>query len=175
MTGFAAARRLIAVGIATFAAALNISAASLSANFPERVLLAQNVERQKLGLPLLRWNAGLASSAAAWADHLAATGRFEHAPQMGLSPQGENLWEGTKNYFPAEAMVNAWLREKRYFKPGIFPENSTTGNFEDVGHYTQLVWRNTTQVGCATAANGQDDVLVCRYASAGNYVGERPY
>ena len=71
--------------------------------------------------------------------------------------------------------VAGWVREKRYFKPGAFPANSTTGRWEDVGHYTQLMWRDTRQVGCALATGAREDVLVCRYSAAGNYVGERPF
>ena len=167
----------IRLGLCAVATAnmLNISAAPVSADFDKRVLIAQNAERVRFGLEPLRWNSGLAASAASWADRLAASHRFEHAPENRIEPQGENLWEGTRGYFPAEAMVNAWVREKKYFKPGIFPDNSTTGNVEDVGHFTQLVWRNTAEVGCAVARNAQDEVLVCRYTQAGNYVGQRPF
>jgi hypothetical protein len=154
---------------------LSIGAAPVSANFDQRVLGAQNAERERLGLGRLRWNPQLAASAAIWADRLAAAHRFEHAPEKRFEPEGENLWEGTRGYFPPEAMVNAWIREKKYFKPGIFPDNSTTGNVEDVGHFTQLAWRNTTEVGCAMAANADDDVLACRYQQAGNYIGQRPF
>jgi hypothetical protein len=157
------------------ASTLNISAASTSANFDQRVLDAQNAERVRLGLTPLQWNPQLANSAAAWAKRLAATHRFEHAPEDPFQPEGENLWRGTHGYFPPEAMVNAWVREKKYFKPGIFPDNSTTGNVEDVGHFTQIAWRNTTEVGCALAENDDDDVLACRYSQAGNYVGQRPF
>jgi hypothetical protein len=72
-------------------------------------------------------------------------------------------------------MVDAWRREKRYFKYGTFPGNSTTGRVEDVGHYTQLVWRDTNEVGCALASSSGEQVLVCRYSSPGNYRGERPF
>jgi hypothetical protein len=43
---------------------------------------------------------------------------------------------------------------------------------EDVGHYTQVAWRGTSQVGCARATGQKTDVLVCRYNNAGNYIGE---
>lgn len=145
------------------------------ASFEQRILMAHNGERLELGLPPLNWNDALAQSAQQWADHLAATGRFEHAPENRDAPQGENLWEGSKGYFSPEAMVDAWIREKRFFRPGIFPNNSTTGRVEDVGHYTQLVWRATHEVGCAEASSGSDDILVCRYAEAGNYIGDRPF
>ena len=143
--------------------------------FDQRILAAHNRERSGLGLIPLSWNSALARSARAWADHLAMTGRFEHAPENYAAPEGENLWAGTKDYFSPEAMVNAWIREKRFFRPGAFPDNSTTGRVEDVGHYTQLVWRATTEVGCAEAVSASEDILVCRYAEAGNYRGEKPF
>src|ERR1700761_3265375 len=140
--------------------------------FQQRILAAHNGERLALGLEPLRWNDALALSAQQWADYLAATGRFEHAPENREAPQGENLWAGTKGYFTPEAMVDAWIREKRFFRPGIFPDNSTTGKVEDVGHYTQVVWRATGEVGCAQASSESEDILVCRYAQAGNYIGD---
>jgi hypothetical protein len=145
------------------------------ASFEQRILVAHNGERLELGLSPLNWNDALARSAQQWADHLAATGRFEHAPENRDAPQGENLWEGSKGYFAPEAMVDAWIREKRFFRPGVFPNNSSTGRVEDVGHYTQVVWRATSEVGCAEASSGSEDILVCRYAEAGNYIGDRPF
>jgi hypothetical protein len=144
-----------------------------SAAFEQRVLATHNLERARMGVPALRWNAELAASAQQWADRLAATGRFEHAPENKASPEGENLWAGTKGYYAPEAMVDAWVREKRYFRPGTFPNTSTTGQVEDVGHYTQLIWRETGEVGCAKAASAREDILVCRYAQAGNWIGEK--
>lgn len=156
-------------------APLLIGANSFAGNFDERVLAAHNRERAELGIAPLHWNPALAQSARRWADYLATTGKFEHAPENHAAPEGENLWAGTRGYFAPEAMVSAWVREKQYFRPGVFPNNSTTGSVEDVGHYTQLVWRATGEVGCARAASGSEDILVCRYAEAGNYIGERPF
>lgn len=144
-----------------------------SAGFEQRVLATHNLERARMGVPALRWNPELAASAQQWADRLATTGRFEHAPENKASPEGENLWAGTKGYYAPEAMVDAWVREKRYFRPGKFPDTSTTGQVEDVGHYTQLVWRETGEVGCAKAASAREDIMVCRYAQAGNWIGEK--
>jgi hypothetical protein len=147
---------------------------NVPATFDQRILAAHNRERLDRGLEPLSWNPALAQSAQRWADYLASTGRFEHASENPYAPQGENLWAGTKGYFSPEAMVDAWIREKRYFQSGVFPNNSTTGRVEDVGHYTQLIWRATTEVGCAEASSADEDILVCRYTEAGNYKGERP-
>ncbi len=157
------------------AAPFMVSAADPLANFDERLLFVHNRERAALDLPPLQWNAALERTAQRWADYLAQTGRFEHAPENMFEPQGENLWAGTKGYYAPEQMVDAWAREKRYFRPGAFPDNSTTGRMEDVGHYTQLIWRATLQVGCAHAMSEEEDILVCRYAEAGNYLGEEPF
>ena len=143
--------------------------------FESRLLAAQNRERLALGIEPMGWNPALARSAQDWADRLATTGAFAHAPVDMARPEGENLWAGTKSRYSLEAMVDAWAREKRHFKPGTFPDNSITGNVEDVGHYTQLTWRDTREVGCAVARGEREDVLVCRYSQAGNWVGEKPF
>lgn len=160
---------------ALIATPLLMGATNWSVSFDERILAAHNQERQALGLEPLRWNPALVESAQEWADHLAATGRFEHAPENRYAPEGENLWAGTKGFYSPEARVDAWVREKKYFRQGLFPNNSTTGHVGDVGHYTQLVWRATREVGCASATSAREDILVCRYAEAGNYRGERPF
>ena len=79
--------------------------------------------------------------------------------------------DGLHAAFSVEAMVGGWSSEKRYFKRGIFPNNSRTGDWEDVGHYTQMIWPTTQRVGCAVAATPHVDYLVCRYATAGNIDG----
>ena len=154
---------------------LLIGANDLTGNFELRVLAAQNRERAGLGLAPMDWDPALAVSARHWAETLAQNGRFEHAPFDQRNPQGENLWAGTRGYYSLEARVDAWLREKQHFMPGVFPNNSRTGRVADVGHYTQIVWRSTGKVGCAIATGAAEDVLVCRYAEPGNWRGERPF
>ncbi len=154
---------------------LLIGATGLTSMFDARILAAHNRERASADIAPLRWNPALAASAQAWADHLAATGLFAHAPDQPDSPQGENIWAGTRGYYALESRVDAWIREKRYFRQGTFPGNSTTGNVEDVGHYTQLMWRDTHDVGCAEATGAREDILVCRYSAPGNYIGQQVF
>lgn len=141
------------------------------------ILAAHNRERAMVGVPAMHWDAKLAADAREWAVYLAASGTFEHFEEVSDDPeaQGENLWMGTKGAFAAETMVGHWAGEKKDFVEGAFPNNSRTGDLEDVGHYTQMVWRDTTAMGCAIVPNDEDEYLVCRYATSGNVVGERPF
>lgn len=142
-------------------------------NFNERLLAAQNRERAVVAVPPLAWDDRLAKGAAVWAKHLSRTGRFEHSPdQPGAELHGENIWGGTPGYYQPENMIALWASEKKVFRPGTFPNNSRTRRVEDVSHYTQLIWRRTSHVGCAVSAAGSEEILVCRYRTAGNVIGE---
>jgi len=162
---------LLAAAAASTAAAPAVAQASFAAQFPARMLAAQNAERVRAGVAPLVWDNALGSVAAAYAQQMAMTGCFEHSNRQARPGTGENLWMGTHGAFPVEAMVGAWASEKRWFIPGIFPNNSRTGNWADVGHYTQMIWPTTIRVGCALASTPRVDYLVCRYAYKGNIDG----
>jgi hypothetical protein len=149
------------------------SAGSFASEFPARIVAAHNAERARMGMPPLVWDAALGSGAAVYAQQMAMTGMFQHSNRQARRGIGENLWMGTHGAFSVEAMVGGWTAEKRYFEPGIFPNNSRTGNWADVGHYTQMIWPTTTRVGCAIASTPRIDYLVCRYATAGNIDGRQ--
>lgn len=144
-----------------------------SANISSEVLAAHNRDRAAVGVAPLIWDHALASAAAAFARQLAAHGALRHSPREARLGQGENLWTGSKGGFPPQAMVANWVSEKARFRPGTFPAVSRTGNWADVGHYSQMIWPTTTRLGCAIASSPRYDVLVCRYAPAGNVDGRR--
>lgn len=136
------------------------------------MLDAHNAERDAIGMPPVTWDAALAAQALAYAQELARLRRFQHSTKASRpTPQGENLWMGSRGAFTYEEMTDAWTREKRYYRPRPVPDFSTTGDWRDVGHYTQMVWHNVTAIGCAVASNDQDDYLVCRYSPPGNIYG----
>jgi hypothetical protein len=160
-----------AAAVIIFGSAANAESPHLSAaNFAARILAVHNAERAAHGEAPLTWDPSLEAGAASYAAGLAFTGAFQHSDRHARPGIGENLWEGSRGYYSLEQMIGGWASEKRVFVPGIFPAVSRTGNWEDVGHYTQMVWPTTTRVGCALAS-GRNDVLVCRYASAGNIDG----
>lgn len=136
-------------------------------------LAEHNAERKELGLEPLRWSHSLRRDAQGWANELAARGQFRHSPDLLAIGQGENLWRGDVGRHAPWEMIDLFLAERRIFRPGVFPDVSTTGRWSDVGHYTQIIWPETREVGCATAVNARHEVLVCRYWPAGNVMGYR--
>lgn len=153
--------------------AASVAVASAAPNrFATELLDAHNHARSQNGAQPLVWSQDLAHQAHRWAQVLASEGRMRHAPQSERGGAGENLWMGSAGAYSASFMVDAFVDERRNFKPGKFPHISRTGNWRDVAHYTQVVWKGTREVGCAVVKGGRDDFLVCRYWPAGNIYGE---
>lgn len=150
-------------------------------------------------LPPLTWNQDLADYAQQWAETLTNStncGNIFHRDQR---MYGENIafagirGAGTIMYPPEEA-VASWAEEVICWdygtilgngRPTASSESCDTAciakqNSSGCGHYTQLVWRNTREVGCGysncLAADGYSDgVWVCNYSPPGNFVGQAPY
>jgi len=141
----------------------------------ETALALHNEARERVGAPPLVWDPKLAADAEAWARELARRDRMEHSPWEIRPGQGENLSMGTRGAFSATTMMMWWVNERKDYLHRSLPDMSRTGNWKDVGHYTQIVWRDTTAVGCAMASSREWDYLVCRYSPAGNWFGELAY
>ncbi len=138
---------------------------------PIRLLAAHNRERARVGVPLLIWDPALAVAAASYGPELERLGTLQHSPRGNRPGTSENLWMGTRFRYTPEAMVGSWIDEIKQFRPGIFPNVSTTGNWADVGHYTVLIWPTVTGVGCAVHRSQTWDYLICRYSPKGNIDG----
>lgn len=142
-----------------------------AAQFSTRILAVHNAVRARAGVAPLTWDNELGTAAAIYAAQMAMTGRFLHSDRSQRRGTGENLWMGTHGAFSVEAMVGSWASERRFFTAGTFPNVSRTGAWEDVGHYTQIIWPTTRRIGCALTSTQRIDYLVCRYADAGNVDG----
>ena len=156
------------------AAAPALPQASRAPASQQRDLLeAHNMARGEVGLVPLVWSERLANDAGEWAAHLARNNLYDHASPQQRKGQGENLWRGSRGYWDARTKIGFFIEEKRHFRPGQFPDVSRTGRWSDVAHYTQIIWPQTREVGCAVAQTARDEVLVCRYWPAGNVWGQR--
>ncbi len=124
---------------------------------------AHNRVRAKHCAGPLAWSAKLAQVAQQWANTLRDKGcMFGHSG----GSYGENLAAGTTGTLDAEAVVKMWYDEVAQYK---FPD----GGFSmQTGHFTQVVWRGTTQVGCGRSHCKDMDIWVCEYSPAGNWEGQ---
>jgi len=140
-------------------------------DFVNGILAVHNQERDVVGVPPLTWSDTVAASAQAWADSVLAGGELVHSTGSGY---GESIaaW-GLGGKTPAQ-LAQTWADEKSKYVPG------TTWSFAN-GHYTAMVDKKSTEVGCGLASgpagpDGQKawDVLVCQYNPPGNGL-EPPY
>lgn len=130
-----------------------------------------NQERASLGLGDLQWSDELAESSQQWANTLA----FKDEPSHSGNGKGENIWYGDHNSWTIEEMFEMWLREKQFFiEDQPVPENCSR-SWENCGHYSQIVWSETKQIGCAAAASQTSDYVVCQYDPPGNIMGQKAY
>lgn len=123
-------------------------------------------------LPPLTWNAQAAATAQAWANNC----RFAHNQAI-VGTYGENLFASTGSATPTQ-VTNDWASERASYN---YANNTCSAM---CGHYTQIVWRSTTSVGCASAqctannpfgGTGPWFFWVCDYAPPGNFVRMKPY
>lgn len=165
---------LAALAASLAAAAQTVAATAATADgsaMAMRILALHNRERAAVGAPPLAWDPALAAAAASYGPALAALGRLAHSPRATRPGQRENLAMGSASHYGPEDLVELWVDEKAHFRPGTFPDVSRTGEWRDVAHYTQMIWKGTTNVGCAMHAAAGRNYLICRYSPPGNADG----
>jgi pathogenesis-related protein 1 len=94
---------------------------------------------------------------------------------------GENIAAATPGLWDTKGVVKAWADEVADYDYA----NNACAAGKDCGHYTQIVWRTTTRVGCAVKTCTENSPFgaraptwqywVCNYDPPGNYRGQRPY
>lgn len=119
----------------------------------------------------MTWSKTLENIAQNYANKLANSGKFEHSG----NGYGENL-HASSYKSTMKAGVVSWNKEKFNYNYN----NNSCKSGKICGHYTQIIWKNTTEVGCARATYKRGmfkggTVVVCNYNPAGNYVGVKPY
>jgi len=148
------------------------------------VLDAHNSVRDAVGVSSdLEWDETIAKDAQSYADELALSGAWEHDPKnsngYANGPYGENLYTSTEKV-TLEFATGAWADEKQYYTYGEIGDASTCVSGEMCGHYTQIIWKDTSKVGCAMSKYRTGDfknwyLIVCKYKTPGNYAGQKPY
>lgn len=164
---------LLALVAALALAGLMAVNAQSDLNSPQAFLTPHNAARSAVGVGPLAWNTTLAT----YARNYGSTRLNRCTPLVhSTGPYGENLYWGYNTAMPPSAKdaVASWVGEKKDYN---YQTNSCNPG-KVCGHYTQVVWKATTQVGCATlTCNDQykSSYIICSYSPPGNYVGQKPY
>jgi len=131
------------------------------------ILKEHNLFRAKEHVPPLAWNETLAKFSQQYAETLKGPCKPVHS----TSPYGENLMFGTGG-ITWKTTVDEWSNEKKSYHYG----SNTCDPGKMCGHYTAVVWKSTTTVGCGRVkCNDGDTMIMCSYWPPGNYDGVKPY
>jgi pathogenesis-related protein 1 len=142
------------------------SGTAADGSLADQMLAAHNAARAAVKTKPLVWSDKLAVSAQDWANSLLTRQGLIHQKN---SKYGENMYALVGGKSTPEAVVKVWTSESADY------DYKTNHCRTACGHYTQVIWHGTKEVGCAVARRGSREIWVCEYAPPGNYVGERPY
>ncbi|MFE7742244.1 CAP family protein [Nocardia sp. NPDC057455] len=132
------------------------------------VLASHNQARTQYGAPELTWDPALYADTVAWAKAC----KFQHSDPQGR--YGENIYAVTDSNASINDAVAAWMQEASQYN-----YNNPTFSI-GAGHFTQVVWKSTTQVTAAVADCPADTIFpgfparffVARYTPPGNQQGQ---
>lgn len=161
-------------------------AAPADNGFESTALYHHNIHRSNHSSPEISWNGEIAGYAA----NTAATCKFAHDMDQGRGGYGQNiaLWgvsSGAEKLGATGAVkmaaTNMWYDgEFNSFLPSYYGQDTPDmSNFESWGHLSQMVWADSTGLGCAvqfcprgTAYDNLDAwFTVCNYSPPGNVGG----
>ncbi|KAM3423206.1 hypothetical protein BST61_g656 [Cercospora zeina] len=146
----------------------------------ERVLIHHNIHRENHSAPGLTWDLDMYR----YAKDLAQRCNFQHNTSIGGGGYGQNLAAGVKEDNITASITDLWYgSEFNAYDPKWYGTSEPDmSNFAAFGHFTQVVWKGTTAVGCYVAdcsktglvgvgRNVPPYLTVCNYKAPGNYVG----
>ncbi|RDW76647.1 CAP domain-containing protein [Aspergillus mulundensis] len=147
-------------------------------SYQSNVLYSHNVHRANHSSPDVAWSSTLEASA----QVLAARCVYEHDTSINGGGYGQNIGYGTSSDEVAVMISNLMYNDEMGYYENLYGEATPDMTlFEKWGHFSQIVWKGTTEVGCATVSCpslGNVDsatavpFTVCNYSPAGNYDGE---
>ncbi|KAJ6109504.1 hypothetical protein N7486_001739 [Penicillium sp. IBT 16267x] len=166
--------------LATSTSTSSASSATASATnaYQQAVLYNHNIHRSNHSVSSLEWSADLESSA----KTLAARCTYEHDTSIDGGGYGQNIGYGVGASDIGVMITNLMYNDEIEFFPTPYGESHPSmTKFDKWGHFSQIVWKATTHVGCATVVCDplgnvdSSDALpftVCNYTPVGNVGGE---
>ncbi|KIY53243.1 PR-1-like protein, partial [Fistulina hepatica ATCC 64428] len=162
---------------ASIVATATLSAASATSTDYETVVLYQhNIHRANHSASDFVWNSTLASIA----QEIGETCIYEHNTEVGGGGYGQNIGAGWSAAEVGAMITDAMYNDEMMNFQDLYGEaNPNMTNFEHWGHFSQIVWKNSASVGCATVLcdelenfGSNSSFTVCNFYPAGNYAGE---
>jgi uncharacterized protein YkwD len=138
-----------------------------SEEFANEALIAHNIYREKHHVPPVTLNREICLLAQKHANIMALNEDFLHSHNTYKGEElAENLFMCTGYKISGQNMVETWYNEgKDYDYNGDFQKGS--------GHFTQIVWKETKEVGFAYAQSKNGTFYaVGHYYPPGNFLGE---
>lgn len=158
------------------------------------VVAAINELREEVGSPRLEWDDALGAQAAAWAEEM---GNNCALSIEGVPSVGELIFaSGPVGFYEIDGIVDYWGCQRAFHAPDMVSEDcqtsasppqvapwpegcDTLGINASCGQYNQIVWENTTHVGCgsfeAPACGSLTEYWACYFSPGGNFLGQTAY
>ncbi|GAD95040.1 SCP-like extracellular protein [Paecilomyces variotii No. 5] len=154
------------------------SQSSTGEEYQAQILQNHNMHRSNHSAPALAWSTDLESTAQQLADGCV----YQHNTQIGGGGYGQNIGYGIPASDIGKMITNLMYNDEFDYFNNLYGEaNPDMTNFEKWGHFSQIVWKGTKQVGCYTKvcsslqnvdSDGPLPFTVCNYSPAGNFEGE---
>jgi len=138
--------------------------------FINEVIEAHNYYRNKHGVPPVKERKALTDYAQNWADHLAKANQFQHSKAtLDGKRIGENIamkWTSNPQEYTGRDVTDQWYSEiDRY--------DFEVGGTMSAGHFSQVVWKDSTEIGIGKAMTSDNKIIVvANYDPAGNFMGK---
>jgi len=162
--------RLACLVAAALALAAIVVAPCAAQNSPQDYVDPHNAARADVGVGPVSWDDTVAAYAQSYAAQRQGDCQLVHSG----GPYGENIFWGSAGAdWSASDAVGSWVSEKQYYDH----DTNSCADGQVCGHYTQVVWRDSTSIGCARAVcdNNAGVFITCNYNQPGNVVGQSPY
>uniref|UniRef100_A0A669EIS2 GLI pathogenesis-related 2 n=1 Tax=Oreochromis niloticus TaxID=8128 RepID=A0A669EIS2_ORENI len=132
-----------------------------SINFKKEFLDTHNAYRAQHGAPPLTFNTELNDAAQNWANQMLAKKKLGHSD----TNDGENVyyaWSSETKTLTGKEAVDSWYSEIKDY------DFKKSGHQPKTGHFTQVVWKSSTELGVGIATDGNTVFVVGQYRPAGN-------
>ncbi|WVZ61774.1 hypothetical protein U9M48_011594 [Paspalum notatum var. saurae] len=158
--------------VLAMAAATVVVTPCAAQNSAQDFVRPHNAARAAVGVGPVSWDNTVAAFAQSYAAQRKGDCALRHSGG-GPNHYGENIFVGgAGKAWSASDAVGLWVAEKQYYHH----DTNSCAAGKVCGHYTQVVWRASTAIGCARVVCDNGGVFItCNYKPAGNIIGQSPY